>query len=295
MKDALIYHVASGQAFFSGVALVQLALMLSLRPMSRWASFGRRVGACGGLALIAASATPLPAWLWVAAVGVTVFWIGVEGSAGAGLRRLQPWLRGAVLGLWWLGVALEWPYHRMPAIPRLGDPPLYVVGDSVSAGMGGERETWPRRLGRLHGVVIHDLSLAGATVGSARQQAARVREPRSLVLAEIGGNDVLAGTTALEFERGLDALLAHLRSDGRPVVLLELPLPPFFNRYGAIQRRLARRHGAILVPKRVLLGVLTRSGATVDSIHLSRAGHGLMAEAMWTVLRPAYRRESPSD
>jgi acyl-CoA thioesterase-1 len=295
MKDALIYHVASGQAFFSGVALVQLALVLSLRPMSRWASFGRTIGAWGGLALIVVSATPLPVWLWGAAVSVTVAWIGVEGSARAGLRRFQPWLRGGVLALWWLGVAMEWPYHRMPAIPRLGVPPLYVVGDSVSAGMGGERETWPRRLGRLHGVVIHDLSLAGATVGSARLQAAQVREPRSLVLAEIGGNDLLGGTTTLEFEQRLDTLLAHLRSHGRPVVLLELPLPPFFNRYGEIQRRLARRHGAILVPKRLLLGVLATRGATVDSIHLSRAGHALMAEAIWTVLRPAYRREAPSN
>ena len=44
-----------------------------------------------------------------------------------------------------------------------------------------------------------------------------------------------------------------------------------------------------LVPKKVLLGVLTTEGATVDSIHLSPKGHALMAETIWRVVRPAYK------
>ena len=114
-------------------------------------------------------------------------------------------------------------------------------------------------------------------------------EPRALVLLEIGGNDVLAGTPPQDFERALDALLGRLRAGDRTVIMLELPLPPLYNSYGRIQRRLARRHGAPLVPKRVILGVLTTPGATVDTIHLSRKGHEQMARVLETVLEPILR------
>ena len=285
MANALIYHMASGQAFFSGVALVTLAVLLATRRPGRWSASGRIVSACVGLALIALSATPLPSWFYLLAGGITLAWLIGEGRAGGALRR---GLRGAVLAIWWAGVALEAPYHITPAPARSGAPTLYVVGDSVSAGVGGEAETWPEILARRHGIVVRDLSQPGANVKYARDQARRVEGSASIVLAEIGGNDVLGSTTPDDFERGLDTLLARLRADGRTVVLLELPLPPSFNRFGAIQRRLARRHGVLLVPKRVLLGVLLAEGATIDSVHLSRAGHERMADAIWAILRPAF-------
>jgi acyl-CoA thioesterase-1 len=191
--------------------------------------------------------------------------------------------------VWALGIAMELPYHLAPSVPSLGDPPVYVLGDSLSAGMGGEPATWPRLLARRHGVDVRDLSLAGATVATAgRDQAGRVTEGGALVLAEIGGNDILGETTPDAFERSLDTLLSRLRSDGRTVIMLELPLPPFYNRYGSAQRRLARRHRTLLVPMRVLLGVLTTEGATLDSVHLSRSGHALMAERMWGLIRHAF-------
>lgn len=80
-----------------------------------------------------------------------------------------------------------------------------------------------------------------------------------------------------DFERHLDALLGRLRGEGHLVVMFELPLPPFQAGFGAAQRRMARRHGVGLIPKRVLAGVLLTTGATLDTIHLSPTGHRLMA------------------
>jgi len=264
-------------------------VLAASRTGGRRAALARTCPACAGLLLIAVSATPLSGWFYLVAGTVSLAWLGAEGLPVGVSRRAKSRLRLALLAAWWTGVGLELPYHRTPPVPRLGDPPVYVVGDSVSAGMGGERQTWPRLLARWHGVRVHDLSLAGADLATAlKDQAGRVDGAGSLVIAEIGGNDVLGGTTPEAFERGLDALLASLRGGGRTVVMLELPLPPFYNRYGAAQRRLAARHGARLVPKRVLLGVLTARGATLDTIHLNRSGHGLMAEAMWRVIRGAF-------
>ena len=52
---------------------------------------------------------------------------------------------------------------------------------------------------------------------------------------------------------------------------------------------MAKRHGVLLVPKRVLIGILTSEGATVDSIHLSRRGHELMAETVWGIIGQVIR------
>jgi len=291
MRQSLIFHIASGEAFFSGVALIVLAVVLAHRHRNRWIRLGGSVASCTGLLLVVASATPLSGWFYAIAGVVTAVWFVVERTHRPRVERARPWLRGAVVTIWLLGAAFEAPYHLVPVLPVRGDVPVYVVGDSLAAGMGIEAVTWPKLLAREHGLRVRDLSLAGATVGTAlKDQASRCTEPGTLVLAEIGGNDVLAGTAPAEFERSLDRLLARLRSDGRRVVLLELPLPPFYNRYGSIQRRLARKHGARLVPKRVLLGVLTTPGATVDTIHLSRHGHERMAQVLGAVLRPDARR-----
>jgi len=289
MVNALVvYHIASGQAFFSGIALIQLAALSAFHTGGRWPALCRTVSAWAGLILVAVSATPLFGWFYCIAGAVTLAWIGLEGSTKTTHRRSRLALRYAVLAIWWLGIALELPFHRMPAMPGMDNPPLFVVGDSLSAGTGGESETWPKLLSRRHHVVVHDLSRPGADVTTAVQQAEQVTGSTSLVLLEIGGNDVLSATTPEAFERGLDVLLAKLRDGGRIIILLELPLPPFYNRYGAAQRRLAKHHGVLLVPKRVLMEVLTSEGATLDTIHLSRRGHALMAETIWRVIRQAF-------
>jgi acyl-CoA thioesterase I len=289
MSNALVYHVVSGQAFFSGIALIAIGVLSTLRPANRRLVSWGKVAARLGLFLIAVSSTPLPGWFYLIAGTILIAWIVVERSSRNRLQPVKPWLRLSVLAVWLIGAAMEFPYHLVPALSPLGNPPVYVVGDSVSAGMGGEAETWPKILARSHGVEVHDLSLAGANVAEAiRLQAGRVTGSNSLVLAEIGGNDVLGETTPEEFARGLDVLLGRLREKGRTVVMLELPLPPFYHRYGAAQRRMARRHGVLLVPKRVLLGVLLSGGATLDTIHLSGSGHSVMARKLWEVIRGAF-------
>ncbi|MBA3313247.1 MAG: hypothetical protein H0T47_08160 [Planctomycetaceae bacterium] len=141
---------------------------------------------------------------------------------------------------------------------------------------------------RNRGIVVHDHSAVGATVSSARKQAAKLLPDDDVVVLEIGGNDMLGDTTPAGFERGLDKLLADVVRPGRTVLMLELPLPPTFNRFGMIQRRLAAKYGVALVPKRVLMDVLARSDATLDSIHLSQAGHERLADAVWKIVAPAF-------
>lgn len=67
--------------------------------------------------------------------------------------------------------------------------------------------------------------------------------------------------------------------------MLELPLRPFDIQYGFIQRKLAKKYGAVLVPKEFLAEVFSEKGATVDLVHLSAKGHKFMAEKIGSLLK----------
>jgi len=287
----IIGHIASGQAFFSGGVLVLLAIGLRLRIGGRGRKTLSTLLAWVGLLLAVASATPLPLAFWALTLILTVTWLLAESWNRAPLPRLRPWLRGLLALIWCVGMAWEAPYHVMPSIPKVSEARLDVIGDSVSAGLGNESETWPRRFARVHGVEVRDHSRAGATVRLAWDQARAIAQGRGmgLVLVEIGGNDLLGSTPPAEFERDLNALLVEVKRRGVAVVMMELPLPPFHQAYGAIQRKLATRHGVRLIPKRVLLEVLIGPGNTTDSIHLAPLGHRRMEEALWEAIGPAFR------
>jgi acyl-CoA thioesterase-1 len=188
-----------------------------------------------------------------------------------------------------MAALLEFPYHLIPTLNANGKPKLYIIGDSVTAGIGGEKQTWPRMLARSQAVEVIDFSEAGATTASALRQAEGLPQEGGLLLLEIGGNDLLGPTSSGDFERELDCLLDQVCKPGRSVLMFELPLLPLCNGYGRAQRRLATKYGAVLIPKRVFVAVLTGEGATLDSVHLSQQGHARMAEVVWTLIRPAYR------
>jgi acyl-CoA thioesterase-1 len=184
------------------------------------------------------------------------------------------------------------PLPTPPVVSATGRPKLYIVGDSIAAGVGTREETWPHILARTRSVEVEDLSRAGADVWTAAAQLTRLPADGGLVLMEIGGNDLLGTSSAAEFEQGLDRLLDQVCVPGRVVVMFELPLPPFCNGFGLAQRRLAAKYGVPLIPKRILMAVLTGDAATLDSIHLTAAGHERMADAVWGVVRPAYDGET---
>ena len=317
LRSWLLFHFASGQAFFSGIAFWCAAVLLSPWALSRPHRRLRNACVLFGTLLVACSATPLPVWGYAALTLVSITWLLLEHLASrqppprddrareAGVAESEPLdrhvrrpryvnaARVLAAAAWTAAALSEISWHVTPRLPPLDRPVLAVIADSVTAGIGeDEALTWPQRLSQEHGVPVHDYSRMGATVKSARRQAARLLPEDNLVLLEIGGNDLLGSSTAAQFETGLDQLLLDICHPERTVAMFELPLPPTYNAYGGIQRRLARRHGVVLIPKRLLMRVLCRGDTTLDSIHLSQAGHDELAAAVWSVIRGAYGKES---
>lgn len=276
----LLYHIASGQAYFTGAALVVLGCLLSSRESKLAKRFGLLAIVLGVIAA-AISSTPAPWFIGGLLLITAAAWPAI-------LRKWKPkrkWLATAPLIVACLvSVAYEAAFH----IPRRLSPAsrreVAIIGDSLTAGMGARETTerWPQILARKHRLQVQDLSHAGDT--TAKALAALKKEPpieAPVVIVEIGGNDVLGTTTVSQFAVDLDALLSQLTAPQRQIVMFELPLPPGYVGYGYVQRRLAKKHGVTLIPKRYLMAVLADPAATVDTIHLTTSGHRQMADLVW--------------
>jgi acyl-CoA thioesterase-1 len=283
-------HLASGESLYSGAGLLLLALSVSPWCRTRWVRLLWNLAAWSALVLILGSSTPHPTLVDVLFAGLFVGWLAAEEIEKI-RRRFAPARARLILACAIILVAVvECPHLQAPELPPATGMRLYVLGDSISAGIGDRYPPWPEVLAARARVPLTNLSMAGATVGEAVGWARRVTDAESVVLVEIGGNDLLNGTSAEEFERHLRALLAALDHPERLVVMLELPLVPFFAGYGRAQRRLAVEHGVFLVPKRIFAGVLAAPGATADGLHLSESGTRLMAERLLPILAPALGR-----
>jgi len=282
-----VWFCASGDSFFLGASLTILAVAVSTARTDVKARIAVRVLLIVGLVLALLAAIPLsPAYYGVLAVGVTIL------TVLAGSRRLAAACRAAQVGVVVLSVlmiVLELRFE-MSAKPPRGEP-LYVIGDSVSAGIQGPNERpWPRLLAENYGIEVINLAEPGATAASAYKQAERIGDGPGLVFLEIGGNDLFAPTPPAQFREDLTRLARHVTRPNRTVVMLELPILPWDVQYGRIQRQVARSLGVTLIPKRFFAGVLQQEGSTTDLAHLSALGHQRMAAAVARLLGLDHRK-----
>ena len=193
-------------------------------------------------------------------------------------------------GVWLIAAMIELPFHITHSLHPARNRTITIIGDSVTAGVDGDEtsETWPGILARQHQVEVQDISHIGETAASALKRARTQSIKSSVVVVEIGGNDVLGTTTTAQFSRDLEALLEFLESPDRQVIMFELPLPPFYHEYGRIQRTVAAKHNVTLVPKRVFLSIFAGKESTLDTIHLSQDGHQIMADTVWRIVASAF-------
>jgi acyl-CoA thioesterase-1 len=244
--------------------------------VAAWHRAAGRVLVTVGLILALLSAVPIhPAiygllfvttavWLVIPRRVTTLAVLGLVASAALGsLIATQPW--GARLS------------------PKS---PVFVLGDSISAGLNLSNEgTWPRLLSAKLNVGVTNLAHPGATLASGSAQAKALPPGAGIVLVELGGNDLLGDATPAQFERDLRSLLSRLATGDRRVLMFELPLLPFQNRFGRIQRDVCSQYGVTLLPRSVLAGAIALPGHSIDGLHLSPRGHLWLCERvskLWT-------------
>ena len=110
-------------------------------------------------------------------------------------KRWRNTTSAALIAICLGAAAIEWPYYRMPRLDARGVERIYVIGDSISSGLGNE-VTWPKMLADQRHIEVVNFAQAGCEVGGGMSQACRLEVGRALVLIELGGNDVMGYTTA---------------------------------------------------------------------------------------------------
>ena len=190
----------------------------------------------------------------------------------------------------------------MPTWAALGQRPIVVVGDSLSAEYGLVRGSgWvallEQRLAREHiDATVVNASISGdTTAGGLARLPALLRERKpGLVVIELGGNDALRGLPIETTRANLLEMTRLAKAAGAKVLIVGMQLPPNYgraygDRFAAIFSDVARSEGAALVPF-MLKGVAdipqAESMFQADRIHPLASAHPVILANVWPVLAP---------
>jgi len=190
----------------------------------------------------------------------------------------------------------------MPTSAALGQRPILVVGDSLSAEYGLARGSgWvallEQRLAREHiDATVVNASISGdTTAGGLARLPTLLRERKpGLVVIELGANDALRGLPIETTRANLVEMTRLAKAAGAKVVIVGMQLPPNYgraygDRFAAIFADVARSEGTALVPF-MLKGVAdipqAESMFQADRIHPLASAHPVILANVWPVLAP---------
>jgi lysophospholipase L1-like esterase len=285
--NPLLLRLTDGTAFFVGMSLIVVCCLAEFWFAGKIARYTSNTVGVISVVLIVFSATPLPLFvyaIWGIAIVAAFFFLRIRRTEGRARRQTRTAIV-AFVAVSGVAICLELPYHISPVVKISAETPVYVIGDSISAGTVTGEKSWPEVLAGATGLKVANLAKPGAKTAAAFGQAERLPTEPGLVIVEIGGNDLFSDKSSGAFERELDRLLTAVRQRGHRIVMFELPLPPAYNGFGLAQRRLAGKHSVTLIPKWNMARVFGTQGATVDGLHLSAKGHELMASQVERLLR----------
>lgn len=180
---------------------------------------------------------------------------------------------------------------------------VLFFGNSLAAGYGVEpAQAFPALIGQkidsagLNYTVVN-AGLSGETTAGGKSRIGWVlRQPVAVFVLELGGNDGLRGLPLSATRQNLQAIMDTVRrkSPQATIVLAGMQIPPnlgtdYTREFRELFKELADKNGAVLIP--FLLenvgGVPKLNQA--DGIHPNPAGHKIVAETVWNVIRPVLK------
>lgn len=172
-------------------------------------------------------------------------------------------------------------------LPALGPGArLVAFGDSLTDGVGGAGESYPRRLAQLLGREVINEGLPGDTTADGRRRLPAVlalHRPALLILC-LGVNDQLRSIPAASMRENLLAMLDSAREAQVPVLLLAVPVPGS-TRPHPLFAEVAEQGGATL-DTHSMIEVLSNPVLKADLVHANREGYRAIADRLALRLRP---------
>jgi acyl-CoA thioesterase I len=176
---------------------------------------------------------------------------------------------------------------------------VVVLGDSLAAGYGLDpSEAFPAVLQKKideAGWKFHvvNAGVSGDTsAGGLRRVDWLLKRRVDVLIIELGGNDGLRGLAPAALKKNLQAIIERTRQKypAAEIVIAGMKMPANFGSYAAefesIYGEVAKEHKVGLVPF-LLEGVGGRPDLNLpDRIHPTAEGQKIVAENVWTVLKP---------
>jgi acyl-CoA thioesterase-1 len=178
---------------------------------------------------------------------------------------------------------------------------ILFFGDSITAGLGVDPdEAYPAlietRVDSLHlPYTVVNAGLSGETTAGGRSRVNWVlsRQPVSVFVLELGGNDGLRGLPLSDTRKNLQAIIDTVRQKApqAKIVLAGMQIPPnmgpaYAAEFKQLYADIAAKNKLTLIP--FLLenvgGIAKLNQA--DGIHPTPAGHKLVARTVWRTVQP---------
>jgi acyl-CoA thioesterase-1 len=197
-----------------------------------------------------------------------------------------------------------------PAAPRPANdsrPKVVVLGDSLTAGLGlAQSEAYPalveeklRGAGYDWDVINAGVSGDTSAAGLARADWAFDEPNVRILILELGANDGLRGLPVDEMKKNLAMIIERAQARHIAVLLAGMEAPPNFGpdytvSFRQAYRDLAKQYHVTLLPF-LLDKVAGNAGLNQgDGIHPNVEGARIVADTVWTVLKPMVASASAS-
>jgi acyl-CoA thioesterase-1 len=182
-------------------------------------------------------------------------------------------------------------------------PVLLILGDSLSAGYGMDREkSWVslletrlRESGYSYRILNSSISGDTSQGGLARISRLLDRYQPEIVIIELGANDGLRGIDPDITRENMTSMVQQSQAIGARVLLAGIKLPPnygstYLEQFESIYADLANEFDTLLVPF-FMDGVAFRPDLLqADTIHPNEAGQPVLLDNVWKVLEPELSR-----
>ncbi len=177
---------------------------------------------------------------------------------------------------------------------------ILFFGDSITAGYGvGEKNAFPAFVQQK--IDSLDWNFKAVNGGSSGETSAgglsridwMLRQPISVFVLELGGNDGLRGIDLDATKKNLQKIIdgVEAKYPNAEIVITGMQVPPnlgpeYTSNFKEIYPELAEENNAELIP--YFLDDLGGDSELMqsDGIHPTEAGHRLLAEKTWKVLKP---------
>lgn len=184
-----------------------------------------------------------------------------------------------------------------------GKPVLLVLGDSISAEYGLQRDTgWVKLLDARLRTEGYDYDIVNASISGDTTSGGLVRIDELLkrvkpviVVVELGGNDALRGLALATTQQNLEAIVTRSQAARASILVVGMQIPPnygkaYANRFAAIFTETSKRHGTALTPF-FFEGFADRLDLfQADRIHPTAAAQTRLLDNVWPDLKPLLKR-----